>query len=482
MPAYLTFDIGTTALKTALVGEDGRIRAVHEVDYSPRHPQPNHVEMDPQDYWQAAVEGARMVVDDPAEVGAIGFSSQGQSFVSLDEKGRPLRDCIVWVDNRARKLADRWADEWLDADEYRAICGYPWIAAGLTLFKIGWLAENDPEAHDAAHHLCLPDYLIYRMTGQLATDYNIAQMSGMYDIREGCWSQKLLDHAGISADQLPEVHRPGTAVGTLLPGPAQELGLAEGTDICVGANDQLCAAIGAGNVRPGIITETTGTALAVIASTERVLDDDRMYVGIHAAEDLYYAMPFANTAAVVLTWFRDLCCPDTEYEDFLADVEEVEIGADGLTVLPHFAGSNCPDFNPDARGIIDGLTLGHKRAHIARAIMESCACLLHELLEPVKAHDVPVGRVRSLGRSARSDLWLQMKADLLGVDVERPECSDAASLGAAMLAARGTGQFATLREAADAWYRPAEIFQPQPENREAYQEVYRRYRRLFEKM
>jgi xylulokinase len=173
----------------------------------------------------------------------------------------------------------------------------------------------------------------------------------------------------------------------------------------------------------------------------------------------------------VLTWFRDLCGA-ADWDDLLAGVAEVPAGCDGLTVLPHFSGALDA---PDARGAILGLTLGHGRPEIARAIMESCASLLRELLEPLLDDGLQVQSIRSLGGAARSDLWLQMKADMLQVPVERPACPEAASLGAAMLAATGVGQFGSLNEAADAWYRPADRFEPDPELADAYERVFQRY-------
>ncbi|MCD6361434.1 MAG: hypothetical protein J7M38_11310 [Armatimonadetes bacterium] len=480
---YLTFDAGTTALKTALVDDDGRVPAVHSVEYTPSSPRPGRLEMEPDAYWRAMVTGAREVLAgrDGAGLTAIGFSSQGQTFVPLDATGRPLHPFIVWLDNRAQEIAAHWENEWLDRDRYRRICGYPWVPGELTLFKIAWLREHQPEAHAADMFLCLPDYLIRRLTGRVATDRALAQQSGMYDVRAGEWSAELLDAAGITAEQLPPVHPPGTVVGETLPEVARELGVPAGVPVCVGCNDQLAGAIGAGNVRPGPVTETTGTSLAVIATTDEPLDDDRMYVGPHAAPGMWQVMPFAPVSAIVLTWFRDLG-GGKDYDELIAAAAEVPPGSDGLTVLPHFSGTASPTFNPDARGAMVGLTLGHGRAHIARAIMESCACLLRELLEPIRARGIAVDEVRSLGGAARSDLWLQMKADMLGVPVERPACADAASLGAAMLAAAGTGRFASVVEAADAWYYAEATFEPDAANTAVYNEVYERYLGLYERL
>jgi len=486
MALYLTFDIGTTALKTALIEDDGRILGTYLAEYTPRMPQPDWAEMAPETYWQAAVTGARAVLSqaeaDPAGLAAIGFSSQGQTFVALDAAGHPLHDAIVWTDLRAQEIAEEWEATWLSAEDYRHISGYPSLVSGLTLFKIAWLAQHASEAHQAWKFLCLPDYLIYRLTGETATDYNIAQMSGLFDLRTQDWHPKLLQAAGITADQLPQVVRPGTPVGRLRPEPAAELGLPAGVPVCVGCNDQLAGALGAGNVRPGIITETTGTALALIATTPELLNDTRMFVGRHAAQGFFYAMPYSATSAIVLKWFRDLCSSTEDYETFLAGVEAIPPGSEGLTVLPHFSGSGSPHFNPEARGAFVGLTLGHTRAHMARAIMEACACLLQECVELVQDHGLEIDSVCSLGGAAHSDLWLQIKADLLGLPVERPACAQAASLGAAMLAATGLGQFDTVQEAASAWYRPAQVFQPAADRFSVYREVYQRYHDTYHRL
>ena len=197
MSHYLTFDLGTTALKTALIDSDGRMLAEHSVEYTPDTPAPDWLEMEPEVYWDAAVTGARAVVAEARaasrDLAAIGFSSQGQTFVPIDAAGNALRKAIVWVDKRAQGLVDAWESEWLRQDEFRRLTGYPWLPAELTLFKIAWLAEHDPRAYDAAKFLCLPDYLIYRLTGEAAIDHNLAQMSGLYDVQTRGWSGKMLE-------------------------------------------------------------------------------------------------------------------------------------------------------------------------------------------------------------------------------------------------------------------------------------------------
>jgi len=390
-----------------------------------------------------------------------------------------LHDAIVWLDNRAQGIADEWEASWLSRDGFRRVSGYPWIPAALTVFKVAWLARFAPEAHAAWKFLCLPDYLIYRLTGETATDYVTARMNGFFNMASNRWDAGLMEAAGIREEQLPRVLCPGQVAGRLRAEPAAELGLPAGLPVCVGTNDQLAGAIGAGNTSQGIVTETTGTALALIATTPVLLDDSSIVVGPHAIRELSYAMSFTTTSAILLKWFRDMCAGGgTSYDEFLAGVETVPPGCDGLTVLPHFAGSSIPSFDPNVRGAFIGITLSHTRTHLARAIMEACANMLRECLEPLWRHNIAISTVRSLGGAARSETWLQMKADLLGIPVERPACTDAASLGAAILAAAGIGQFAGIREASEAWYRSERLFEPDPSRAAAYREAYERYRNL----
>jgi sugar (pentulose or hexulose) kinase len=480
MNYYLTFDLGTTALKTALVGEDGSIAGACVSEYPPVMPAPGWVEMVPQTYWQAATQGTRAVLAhsrvNPKDVIAIGFSSQGQTFVALDHNGHPLYNAIVWLDSRARAIAEAWQRDWLTPEQFRRVSGYAAVPPDLTVFKIAWLQEHVPATQATWKYLWLPDYLIYQLTGETVTDPVIARMGGLFSLETGQWDPALLAAAGVRPDQLPEVRPAGAIAGRLGIDAAQTLGLLPGIPVCTGANDQLVGAIGAGNVRPGIVTETTGTALAVVATTTALLEEPCIVMGSHAIPDLYYGMCFANTSAVLLTWLREVCDKSQEdFNTFLADVAQIPVGCEGVTVLPHFMGDTPPNGSPQSRGAILGLSLGHTRAHLARAIMEACACLLNERMQPFRTQQIAIESVRSMGGGAKNDLWLQMKADLLGISVERPAVKETANLGAAMLAAVAVGQFPDLVEASAAWYRPEAVFRPDESKAAIYQEVYQRY-------
>ena len=486
MRTYISFDIGTTSLKTALVSSDGKLLAQHTEEYTPASPRPGWLEMEGHAYWLAAVAGTRAVMTkagvSAGEVVSIGLSSQGQTYIPIDREGRELYPAIVWIDTRAQNIVDEWQADWLSRQEFLELTGYSTMSAQLTVFKLEWMRRNVPRAHDAWMFLCLPDYIAWRLTGVIATDPQTAHGTGMFDVRNQCWSKKMLDAAGIVEEQLPVVGQPGTILGRVLEGPAGEIGLLPGTPICFGANDQFAGALGVGNILPGMVSETTGTALAVVTTTDRLIADSRVCSGVHAAPGVYFVLSFTNTSAIVLKWFRDMVAPGVGYDEFLAGVEDIAPGSGGLTVLPHFAGTGTPDFNSAAKGAILGLTLGHTPKHIARAIMESCACMLVDCLEPVRDLGVETNCVRSLGGAAASDAWLQMKADMLGLPVERPACSEAASLGAAMMAAVGVGDYASIPEVSNAWYHTLKVFEPNGQLFDAYAEVHAKYRDAFRRV
>ncbi len=481
----LTFDLGTGALKTALISGDGSVAALCPVEYSPSSPAPGRSEMDPGEYLQACAEGCRRVLRQAGaaadDVDCIGLSSQGQTFVCLERSGRPLGPVIVWLDRRAEDVAREWEQGFISRDAFFERTGYPWLLPELTVFKAAWLSRRAEWWADVWKLLCLPDYLLFQLTGETVTDRVTAQFSGLYDLRTGSWAPQFLQAAGLREEQLPAISEPGTVAGRLREDWAQRLGLRAGIPVCLGANDQISGALGAGNFRPGDVTETTGTALAVVAATAGRHSDLRMVAGRHAVPGLFFAMPFASTAGAVLRWLRDLISPGQRYASFLRGVERVPPGCEGLAILPHFSGA-APDGSPAGDGgVLAGLSLSHGREHLARAAMESCACLLKQCIGIASSASGAVRCVRSLGGGAHSDVWLQMKADMLGVPVERPACAEAASLGAAMMAAKATGRFSSLEEAAASWYRAGRVFEPDPRGSEAMAEVYSRFLLLSER-
>ncbi|MFB3906008.1 MAG: FGGY-family carbohydrate kinase [Acidobacteriota bacterium] len=473
---YLGLDLGGTGAKAGVFDPDGRLLGFGRSAFSPRVTA-SGAEVPIEQVYEAGRKAARAAIREAgAPVSALAFSSQGETFVSLDEQDRPLHDAILWYDSRAVEEAEDMRSE-LRASGFRTLAAA--ISPIFTAPKIVWLRKRHPDVMSRARrHLLLPDYFSYRLTGRAAIDPSTAGSTGLYEEEQGAYNPSALCAAGISIDQVAEVYPSGTVVAHVRPEIGKSWGLTDGTLLVSGTNDQYAGAVGAGNVRPGLLTETTGTCLALVT-----LADNRpgelppgLFAGRFPIPNLYFILAYSKTAGLLIDWFRNQFCPTESLAELDQLAETVPLGSRGLTVLPHFDGVVSPVPNPKVRGGILNLTLEHTKADIYRALLESIAFALRENLDLMRGNGFRIDRVRSIGGGAKSDFWLQLKADTTGLPVEKPVTTEAAVLGAAMLAALGLGDFSSLSDCADRFYRAEKVFAPDPQKHELSREPYDRYR------
>jgi xylulokinase len=279
-------------------------------------------------------------------------------------------------------------------------------------------------------------------------------------------------------------------VGKLQKEIAAELGLSPETQVCTGALDQACGAIGVGNIRRGIFSENTGAALAICASVEQATLDpaDQMPCHYHGLPGLYMLHTFTS-GGIVLRWFRDefaqieMSVGKTSgidaYDLLGKEAEKVPAGSEGLVMLPHLQGAMAPEANPDARGVFYGFTLRHRRSHFIRAIMESVCFIVRRNIEVVEGMGVPVSEIRALGGGARSRIWKQIEADITGRPVLTTANEEAATLGAAILAGKAVGLYSSVEEAVGQMVQIKERFEPAPGNMAVYDAGFRIYVDLY---
>lgn len=498
MTLLLAIDAGTTAMKAALFDQDGHMLAVDRREYTLLTPAPNRVELDPEVYWAAcrAAVGNAITYSGvkPAEVQAVCISSQGETIIPLDANGRPTYNAIVWLDNRADEEAALIAERFSIA-EIQQVCGQTEISPIWPACKILWLKRHEPAAFErTARFLLVEDFLLHRLTGQYVSNMSVHSSTLFVDIRRRSWWQPMFDFIGIYPEQFGCLVEPGTKVGQLTQDAADEFGLPGGITAVTGGLDQTIGALGAGNIRPGMVSETTGSAMAMIVVTEEpVLDPGRRVPCFyHSIPGIYTLMPWCQTAGMTLRWFRDqfyslessqarLAGRDT-YDVMTESVSRVAPGCDGLIVLPHLEGASCPELNPYAKGVFFGVTLRHTRAHFVRGIMEAVAFMLKRNLELVQALGVSVLRVRSLGGGARNPDWLQIKADVLEMPVETVENQEAALLGAAIMAGVGIGLVPDIETGVKKMVRLGRRIEPLSRNAAVYRKAYARYIDLYERL
>ena len=498
MAIFLAIDVGTTSLKAALFDRNGRLLAIDRQEYPLLTPTPAFVELDAEVYWQACCASVHNVIDrygaKPADVAAVCVTGQGETLLFLDADGKPIHNAIVWLDQRAVEEAQQIAGLF-GVDEIYQITGQPEVQPGWPACKILWLRKNKPDIFKrTAKYLMVEDFLLYRLTGGYYTDYSLQSSSLLLDVKHRAWWPEILDYLGIRADQLGKLVNSGEVIGHLTGAGAEAIGLTTSTVAVSGGMDQIVGAVGAGNVTSGVVSEITGGALAILASIDRPLLDPgrRVPCQVHAPAGMYCLMPYGLTAGMALKWFRDefLQFESREaqangldpYDAMTQLASTAPAGSNDLIVLPHLEGAYCPEFNPAAKAVFFGATLRHSKAHFIRAILESVAFMLKRNLALLENMGTPIRTIYSLGGAARSDLWLQIKADVLQKSITTLQVEEAPLLGAAILGATATRQYATIDEAVGHMVQGKKVIEPDPALEAVYRRGYERYIKLYESL
>jgi xylulokinase len=409
--------------------------------------------------------------------------------VPIGRNGRPLARCIIWMDRRCRDQAARLGDEF----------GVPFLhhLTGLapdpnyTACKLLWLREQQPEILDRATRLLQPrDYLYFRLTGAEVTDYTLASRTMMLDIRRHTWWPDIFRRVGVRQDQFPPIHRSTEAPYRLSRAAAEALGLRDGIPVSLGAGDRPCEVVGIGLFGQRVI-DSVGTASNICMAVDRLPEElGRVPCSVHAIPGRWLLELGITTSGSLMRWFRELLDLAPEQMPRLErEASASPRGARNLLAFPFFMGARSVRWNADARGLLLGLSLGHTRGDIARAIMEGVGHETAACLQGLRGLGLAPAEVVVMGGGARSELWLRIKADSLGLPVLRPRYTEAASLGAALLAARAVDLIDDLDATAREWNPMEETIAPDPdaaqfyrERRALYEDVYRAMEPLFPRL
>ncbi len=485
-------DVGTTGCKAALFHQSGELLASATREYSIDIPRPQWAEQDAEHVWTLAQAALSEVLDQTGirDGAAIGISVQGEAIIPVDNAGRALRPAILGMDTRT-DAQNAWLREQFGAEWLFQHTGMP-VHTINTLPKLLWLKEHEPVIWaSAAHFLLYEDFLIHKLTGRAAISQCLASRTQMYDLRSGHWSEAILSVLGLEPSRLSEVFPSGTAISPMHPEIAARLGFAQAPLVVTGGHDQACGALGVGLVRPGLAMVSTGTAEVVEVvlgqpSLTGSLYESNISVYAHVVPGLYLAMTLNHSGGLLLRWFRDTLC-ETEVAQAYADgmdaydviLGQASIDPTGLLVLPHFAGSGTPTFDTRSKGAILGLTFSTTKADLAKAILEGLTYELRLNLDLLKAGGITIEELRAIGGGARSELWLQLKADVTGTPVAVPGVTEAACWGAAILAGVGAGCFENARTASEASLRLQKRYLPDNARQSAYDSLFRQYQRVY---
>ena len=455
----LGVDFGTTALKACLFDETGNILASESAQYQ-LITKGEFIEFDANEFFNVFISTVEKITG-KFKVDALAVDTQGETMIVLDKDGKPLMNAIIWLDNRAAEQAKKMEKKFGIKKIYE-LTGQAEIPAGYPAPKIEWLKDNAPDVFNKADKfLLLEDYILYRLTGKFASSRSLYSSSLLMNVHTGEYIPEMLSYLGISEKQLPELKESGEVVGEY-----------NGITVVTSALDQIAGATGAGVVKEGIMSETTGTALAVCALTEKFPPYfDGLKVSVYyVRKGVYCLLMWAPTAGAVLEWFKKNFCENLSLKDIDDLAAQIEEGCEGLIALPHLCGTVMPENEPNAKGVFFGVELKHTRAHFARAIMESVAYMIREYVEFM---GISLDEIRSMGGGAKSKLWCSIKSGLLKKKIITLKQNETACLGSAIFAGVGIGEFSSPIQAAEkivATDKVYEVVNP------AYEKVYADYK------
>jgi xylulokinase len=484
MNLFLGLDVSTTGAKALLINESGSVVSSATTPLTLSAPHPLWSEQDPRHWWIGIAESIRQVLKQAGVSGsavtAIGLTGQMHGLVLLDERGEVLRPAILWNDQRTGAQCDEMRTR-LGKEHLIQITGNDALT-GFTAPKILWVQQNEPEIYARARHILLPkDYIRYRLTGDYAMDKADGSGTILFDLKKRDWSPEMLAALAIPADWMPPTFEGPAVTGKVSALASAETGLEQGIPVVGGAGDQAAQAVGVGAVQPGIIALTLGTSGVVFATTESPLvePEGRLHAFCHAVPDRWHFMGVMLSAAGSLQWYRDTLAPGVSFDNLVNEASDIKAGSEGLLFQPYLTGERTPYPDPLVRAAWVGLTVRHTRAHMTRAVLEGVAFGIKDSFTLIlQAGLGSIQQVRISGGGAKSELWRQIMADVLGVELVTVNTTEGAAFGAALLAGVGAGFYENVPAACDATIQITGRTSPTQATR-AYQDYYPHYRALY---
>jgi xylulokinase len=492
-PLLLGIDAGTSSVKAVLLDLRGNLCAVGQAEYPLHHVRPGWVEQDPEAWWEATCRAIRetltKVPHGAERVLAMAVSSQGPTLLPLDRSGKPLRPAMIWMDRRAEAEAARLR-KLVGAEEIHRITGNRpdafYVAARLL-----WLRNHEPEVLRRTWQFAqVNGYLNYRLTGRLTMDPAHAVLLQLRNYVTGGWCAAVCSACGVEPAQFPEVLEGHRVQGEVTVEAAAASGLRAGTGVMAGTVDSPAAALEAGVAEPGIAVEMTGTSTVVIIPNDRGLTEPALIAMPHALPGIHLLLGAMVSSGGCLRWFRDqLGQPEaqaamehgTDAFDLLTQqAARVGPGSEGVIFLPYMMGERSPLWHANARGVFFGMSLATSRGAMVRSILEGTAFALRHNVEVAARAGAEVREMRSVGGCSRSDVWNQIKADVLGIPVLIPRASVGSPYGAAILAGMGAGAFPDIGKSLAEMVHLERRFEPDPANHERYARTYRVFRDIYD--
>ncbi|MDR1492422.1 MAG: FGGY-family carbohydrate kinase [Planctomycetaceae bacterium] len=497
MNKLLAFDLGTGGNKAALFDAEGNCLASVFAAYDTFYPRPQWHEQKPNDWWKAVVNSSRQLLKQTQicseEIAGIAVSGHSLGVVQLDAAGRLLHETTpIWSDSRAVEEAKEFFQT-ADYDQWYMTTGNGFPASHYPAFKLRWFRKHFPEAFaKTANVVGTKDYINYKLTGVIATDFSYASGSGVYDLKRWRYDESLIEAIRLPRRIFPNVVASAEILGTLTPEAANELGLSVKTAVVAGGVDNSCMAAGAKTFRSGECYASLGSSSWIAVSNSVPLLDVKFkpYIFAHVVPNQFASALAIFSSGTTFRWLRDTLCQNIRveaeqlgvnpYELMIRYAKDIPIGANRLLMNPSLAGGSSLDPSPNIRGAFIGLDLSHTQADLIRAALEGIALNMRCVLDALRNLTTLETTMTVVGGGAISPIWRQIYADAMNIGIVKTDIDqNAAALGAAAIAAVGTGLWSSF-DLIHAGHQSEEIISPIPENAEQYQCLLERFIQIRE--
>lgn len=465
MAQYVGIDIGTTATKAVVFSDKGQVLFQVTRDYEMYHPQPSWSIQKPAELLDAVRECIRITTQN-RNIAFISFSSAMHSLLLVDEAGTPLTDCILWADNRAAEQAERLQASPEGLSIYQKT-GIP-IHSFSPLTKILWFKAQEPCLFQRAHKfISAKEYIWHQLTGAYQIDSSMASGTGLMHLQTLQWDADILDFLGIQPAQLSSIVSPYHCAR----------GLDGQHTFIIGAGDGPLASLGTGAMQAGKMALTIGTSGAVrLPVTQPTIDPQMRTQCYHLAGDQYLSLGAVNNGAVVLQWLKEsVLRSDVAYETLFEQAATIAAGSDGLLFIPYLLGERAPIWDAGAKGSIIGLTINHQQAHFVRAALEGVVFGLRHIAEVLVPDPTALQQIelKVSGGFAKSELWLQVVADVFQMRVALSQTVEGSAWGAVLIGFKSLGiEYTELPQ-------DEQVFLPNPDHAQVYAAAFSRFKQVY---
>lgn len=492
--SLLGIDLGTSGIKCVAYNENGKVLAKTYKENNLNTPGPGIVELNPNNVWSSLCENIRElsrtenVKKDPVE--ALSISVSGDEALPIDKKGDPLYNTIMSMDKRGLQ-ENKFVNGVVGMEKIYKITGQP-PSPMYALNRLLWLKNNKPGIFSKMYKfLCWEDYVLFKLGADPSTDYSVASRTLAFDIEEKKWSDEILDKVQISKSLFPDVYPSGSVVGMIKKEVARELGLKTDVKLVTGGLDQVCAALGAGVVKGGMASVGTGTMEVMQVCFENLKEKNKLLLSgypvcNHTIEDLYICLTINFCAGVLLKWYKDVFL-EAEKENVknndinIYDVmlSNIDNAVQPVLFYPYFEGTQSLDDNPYINGAMFGLNLRTRKEDIIKGILEGITFDLRKNMEKIEETGINIDTIRAIGGGAKSEKWLQLKADITGKIIQKLNIDEAGCLASAVLAGYAIGKYNNIKETINDFVKVEKEFKPDPDKFNGYSEKYGQFLDIF---